>query len=165
MPDSFPEAFKRFEDSVPFDINKFKSYRELAYSFMHWAGERWVGSYRQQLALKREGERLGFEDARVLSAFFEKQPERVTRLTKRQKLAISRRKWKRQVRVSRTVERSVKWYVSRGYSANKIQRALKRRGIGFRRKTLLMHIRKMRRKKIKAHPEKYVRKKYRRQKK
>jgi hypothetical protein len=63
MMDRFPETFERFEQVV--DIYSFRSYRELAYAFSHWAGGRWVGSYLQDLALRREAEKLGFRVARI----------------------------------------------------------------------------------------------------
>jgi hypothetical protein len=68
--DRFPEAFERFEQVV--DIYSFRSYRELAYAFSHWAGGRWVGSYLQDLALRREAEKRGFRVART-PVYFEKQ--------------------------------------------------------------------------------------------
>jgi len=63
MPDKFPEAFERFEQVV--DIARLESYRQLAYAFSHWAGRRWVDSYAQNLALKREAEKRGFRDTRI----------------------------------------------------------------------------------------------------
>jgi hypothetical protein len=59
MPDRFPETFERFERVV--DIDSFRSYRELRYGFSHWAGKRWVDSYLQNRALKREAEKRGFK--------------------------------------------------------------------------------------------------------
>jgi len=61
--DRFPEAFERFEQVV--DVDRFESYRELAYAFSHWAGKRWIDSYKQNLALKRESEKRGFRDTRI----------------------------------------------------------------------------------------------------
>jgi len=61
--DKFPEAFRRFEEVV--DIRRFGSYRELYYAFSYWAGRRWVDSYKQNLALKREAEKRGFRDTRI----------------------------------------------------------------------------------------------------
>jgi len=63
MMDKFPEAFRRFEKVV--DIDRFESYREMSYAFGHWAGKRWVDSYAQNVALAREGRRLGFKDVRL----------------------------------------------------------------------------------------------------
>jgi hypothetical protein len=57
MPDKFPEAYKRFEQVI--DLRSFESYRQLAYAFSHWAGKRWVDSYAQNRALKREAQRIG----------------------------------------------------------------------------------------------------------
>ena len=65
--DRFPEAFERFEQVV--DMDSFDSYRQLVYAFTHWAGKRWVNSYRQNLALKREAEKRGFRDARIPKYF------------------------------------------------------------------------------------------------
>lgn len=57
--DRFPDAFERFERDV--DINNFESYRQLAIAFSYWAGRRWRDSYLQNLALKREAERIGIK--------------------------------------------------------------------------------------------------------
>ena len=59
MPDRFPEAFRRFEEVVY--VDKFENYQQLAYAFSSWAGKRWRDSYKQNLALKREAHRIGFE--------------------------------------------------------------------------------------------------------
>lgn len=59
MVDRFPEAFSRFESKV--DVDSFENYRELAYAFSHWAGKRWVDSYRQNVALKSEARKIGIE--------------------------------------------------------------------------------------------------------
>ena len=72
----FAEAFERFEQRV--DIRRFKSYRELAYAFSHWASRRWVDSYRQNNALRDEARKRGFFDAR-LPRYFEGQYSRQTR--------------------------------------------------------------------------------------
>ena len=63
MVDRFPEAFRRFEQVV--DVSRLESYRQLAYAFSYWAGGRWVDSYLQNFALKREAEKRGFRDART----------------------------------------------------------------------------------------------------
>jgi hypothetical protein len=152
--DRFPEAFRRFERVV--DVRSFDSYRELAYGFAHWAGFRWVDSYAQNFALRREAIERGFLDAKI--------PMYFRRLTPRQKRAVRRRKWRRKIRVSK-VKKSVKWYVNRKYSANKIQRRLKKRGIGIRRKTLLRYVREAKGKSVKANREKYTPKKFRKRKK
>ena len=151
MVDRFPEAFRRFESKV--DVRSFDSYRELAYAFSHWAGKRWVDSYLQNRALKREGERLGFEDAKIPDYFGR-------RFTPKHKTVIRQRRWKRKVRVV-TVKKSVGNYVKHGYSANEIQKLLKKRGIGIRRKTLLRYVRETKGKSVKPNREKYIPKKYR----
>jgi len=71
--DRFPEAFERFEQVI--DIYSFRSYRELAYAYSYWAGGRWVGSYLQDLALRREAEKRGFRvrEAKI-PMYFGKQP-------------------------------------------------------------------------------------------
>ena len=63
----FAEAFERFESVV--DISRFKSYRELAYAFSHWAGRRWVDSYKQNEALRDEARKRGFFDAKIPDYF------------------------------------------------------------------------------------------------
>lgn len=144
--DRFPEAFKRFERDV--DVRSFRSYRDLAYGFSYWAGKRWVDSYAQNRALKNEAEKLGFLDAKIPDYF--KRP-----------VSVKRRKWKRKVRVTEA-QKSVGFYVSRRYSANEIQRRLKIRGIGIRRKTLLRYVRESKGVSVKADRTKYTPKKYRR---
>ena len=61
--DRFPEAFHRFEKVV--DLRSFRSGRELKYAFSHWAGRRWVDSYKQNVALRRETEKRGFVDSKL----------------------------------------------------------------------------------------------------
>ena len=61
--DRFPEAFHRFEKVV--DLRSFRSGRELKYAFTHWAGRRWVDSYKQNIAFRREAEKRGFVDTRL----------------------------------------------------------------------------------------------------
>ena len=63
MVDRFSEAFERFEKVV--DVDRFESYTEMSYGFGHWAGKIWRDTYAQNLALKREGKRLGIEDAKM----------------------------------------------------------------------------------------------------
>jgi len=63
MMDRFPEAFHRFEKVV--DLKSFHSGRELRYAFRHWAGRRWVDSYKQNIALQRETEKRGFKDTKL----------------------------------------------------------------------------------------------------
>jgi hypothetical protein len=65
--DKFPEAFARFERVV--DMRSFRSYRELAYAFSHWAGRRWVNSHAQDVALRKEAEKRGFKDTRIPMIF------------------------------------------------------------------------------------------------
>jgi hypothetical protein len=59
VPDRFPEAFRRFEKVVY--VERFKNYQQLAYAFSSWAGKRWRDTYKQNLALKREAYKIGFE--------------------------------------------------------------------------------------------------------
>jgi hypothetical protein len=61
--DRFPEAFHRFEKAV--DLRSFRSARELKYAFIHWANRRWVDSYKQNLAFRRESEKRGFEETKL----------------------------------------------------------------------------------------------------
>lgn len=69
MVDRFPEAFERFEQRI--DISRFDSYKQLLYAFGWWAGKRWVDSYEQNLALRREARSRGFFDDR-LPRYFER---------------------------------------------------------------------------------------------
>jgi hypothetical protein len=78
MPDRFPEAFRRFEKVVY--VNRFKNYQQLAYSFSIWAGKRWRDTYKQNLALKREAHRIGFEGE--IPAYYRRQyPSYFQRMT------------------------------------------------------------------------------------
>jgi predicted glycosyltransferase involved in capsule biosynthesis len=56
--DRFPEAFERFERVV--DVDRFRSYFELALAFQSWAGQKWKGTRKQWEALDSEAENLGF---------------------------------------------------------------------------------------------------------
>ncbi len=145
--DRFPEAFRRFEQDV--DVDDFENYQQLAYAFSHWAGKRWIDSYKQNLALKREGKRLGFENAKLPSYF---KPST---------------KWKTTAQIGEHREFNDKQIstindgIRKGYSSNKIQRQLRSQGLGIRRKELLKQIREMKNKSAKANREKYTPKKYR----
>jgi hypothetical protein len=85
MVDRFPEAFERFEQVV--DVRSFRSFRELAYAFSLWAGRRWVDSYKQNLALKREAEKRGFRDAE-LPRYFERPQVSVKRTWRRETVTV-----------------------------------------------------------------------------
>jgi hypothetical protein len=56
--DKFPEAFDRFERQV--DVDRFRSYMELSYSFRSFAGQKWAGTPKQWAAFNREAEKRGF---------------------------------------------------------------------------------------------------------
>lgn len=147
MVDRFPEAFKRFEYTV--DIDNFDSYRELAYAFSYWAGKRWIDSYKQNLALKKQGKRLGFEDAELPRYFKPSQKWQTTA-----QYGKHRGFSDKQISV-------VNEGIRKGYSANKIQRELRSQGIGIRRKELLRDIREMKMKSLKTNAQKYTPRKYR----
>lgn len=89
MVDRFPEAFQRFVRDVP--IEQFKSYREMRYAFTHWANRRWIDSYAQNLALRKEAEKRGFEDTRIPN-YFRRQPQVSTRQTWRRETVTVRGK-------------------------------------------------------------------------
>ena len=148
MVDRFPEAFKRFEHVV--DTDKFRNYRELAYSFSVWAGKNWRDSFKQNLALKREGQKLGFKDAEI--PMYLRRASTSWRTTAR--YGKHRGFRNKQILV-------VNEGIRKGYSANKIQRELKNQGIGVRRKVLLRQIREMKIKSLKANSQKYTPRKYR----
>lgn len=59
MVDKFPEAFKRFERQI--DISNVKTLFELRQKFKEWALDKWIGSTRQQEALRIEAEKRGIE--------------------------------------------------------------------------------------------------------
>lgn len=69
---------------------------------------------------------------------------------------------KRKTKIPSKTRWTIKGYVKQGYSANKIQKKLKKQGLGIRRKTLLSEVRKLKRQKPKADRQKYTPKKYRR---
>ena len=85
MVDRFPEAFKRFEQVV--DVDRLESYRQLAYAFTHWAGRRWINSYAQNWALRREAERRGFRDARI-PTYFRRPPVSARRTWRRETVTV-----------------------------------------------------------------------------
>jgi hypothetical protein len=58
--------------------------------------------------------------------------------------------------------RAIKTYASKGYSANRIQKRMRQRHMGVRRKTILRVVRETKGRPPRANPEKYVRRKYRR---
>ena len=162
--DKFPEAFERFEKVV--DVDSFESYREMSYAIAHWMGKRWRDSYLQNKALAVEGRRLGFEDVTV--------PYKFHARVRREKWAKSyKKRAKKRVRevkkkykgIGKVRINALSWYVSRGYSANKIQKRLKNRGIGIRRKKLLKIVREMKLRQKKVSVKKYTPKKYRKRSK
>lgn len=63
--------------------------------------------------------------------------------------------------ISKQQRNTIRTYVKKGYSANKIQKKLKSQDLGIRRKTLLAEVRKIKGKKPKADRQKYTPHKYR----
>jgi len=55
--DKFPEAFNRFKKVV--NIDDIPKYKELKMAFSHWAGEKWIDSPAQNMALKIEAGKHG----------------------------------------------------------------------------------------------------------
>lgn len=145
--EDFQEAFRRFEQDV--DVDSLDSYAQLRRSFAHWAGKRWVDSYKQNRALKSIGREKGFGDAELPSYFKPSQGWKSTAQS-------GRHRGLRDKQVS-VINDSIR----KGYSANKIQRQLRKEGLGIRRKELLQHIREMKMKSPKANAEKYTPRKYR----
>jgi len=74
---------------------------------------------------------------------------------------LPKRKPKRKPKISSKTRWAIRTYVKQGISANKIQKKLQSQGLGIRRKVLLAEVRKLRGKKKKLHPEKYIRGDYR----
>ena len=164
MMDKFPEAFKRFERVV--DVDSFDSYKNMSYAFGHWAGKRWRDTYLQNRALATEGIRLGYEDVGIPFKFHartrkEKWTKSYRKRAKKQ-VSVVKKKYKG---VGKVRINALSWYVSRGYSANKIQKRMKNRGIGIQRKNLLKIVREMRLKAKKSNAKKYTPKKYRKRSK
>ncbi|OGH06787.1 MAG: hypothetical protein A2W22_06140 [Candidatus Levybacteria bacterium RBG_16_35_11] len=160
--EGFQEAFRRFEKRV--DTSKFKNFTELGRAFAHWASYRWVGTYRQHSALAYEARERGFEDAYIpysVHARARPSQERWSgaykkRVRKARKVVMRKYKGVGKVRI-----KAINRYVGKGYSANKIQKRLKARGLGVRRKTLLKIVRQTRLKQERANTWKYTPKKYR----
>jgi len=157
--ENFQEAFERFERVV--DIDTFESYRELLYSF-----ERWIGSPsltdKQHSALAYEAKVRGISIEDVYVSIAKTRREKWTtsykkRAEKRGKAVAKKYRGIGKVRI-----KALNWYVNRGYSANKIQKMLKDRGLGIRRQTLLKIVRELRLKQKKSNAKKYTPKKYRR---
>jgi hypothetical protein len=157
------ELFYRFENRV--DIRSLgRDFRRLYYAMQRYLGEKQDGvlTGNQARALADIADRRGFINIPI-TLFSQFTPSR--KQPKRKSVSTTRRKWKRRaVRIPK-VKRSVKYYVKRGYSANRIQRRLKKRGIGIRRKTLLRYVREAKKKPAKANSAKYTPRKYRRRKK
>ena len=162
--DKFPEAFRRFEKVI--DIGSFESYKEMSYAFGHWAGKRWRDTWLQNRALANEGWRLGFEDVSVPFKFHARVRREKWAKTYKKRVKKRVREVKKKYKgVGKVRINALGWYVSRNYSANKIQKRMKDRGIGIRRKKLLKIVREMRLKQRKAHAKKYTPKKYRKRSK
>jgi len=160
--DKFPEAFNRYEERV--DIDDLESAQELISEFALWAGKNWVNSKTQLKAIKIEAKKLGF-DVRLPTWVKKKDYWRFPRK------AVVTQNWRTVVRSGKHRGFRNKQFlvvsegIKKGYSANKIQRELKNKGIGIRRKVLLRQIREIKMKSPKVNPEKYTPKKYRRRKK
>jgi len=99
MMDKFPEAFKRFERLV--DMRSFRSYRELVFGFSHWASKRWVDSYKQNVALKREAQKRGYRDTKI-PAYFKRKTEVSAKITWRRETVTVRGKNQNRYRDLRT---------------------------------------------------------------
>jgi len=74
----------------------------------------------------------------------------------------NRKTRKRRTGLSAKKLRAIKTYANKGYSANRIQKRMRQRHMGVRRKTILRVVRETKGRPQRAHPEKYVRRKYRR---
>jgi len=171
MMDRFPEAFRRFERVV--DIDSLETYRNFRYAFSRWAGKRWRNTWAQNRALARIGRRLGFKDVGMprLFGFTVETEKRMKAVRKAKRVRRVRKKWVKAVKsgkyrgVGKVRANALNWYIRRGYSANKIQRRMKDRGLGVRRKTLLKIVREMKLKPKKADVKKYIPRKYRKKRK
>ena len=174
MVDRFPEAFERFKRVV--DTRYFDSYDELYSSFRLWAGKRWRNTWAQNRGLAREAEKLGFRDIKMPRMLgFTVKTEKMIKARRKRKVTWIKAYEKTAKRTRKAVVKKYKgigkvgvkalsWYVSRGYSANKIQKRMKDRGLGIRRKKLLKIVREMRLRAKKAKVTKYIPKKYRKKK-
>lgn len=166
----FGEFFRRFENRV--DLRSMhKDFNKLHMAIAGYAGNKWVDSSKQQLALAREANWRGFENITITS-WVEKPKRRLNA-----KYRYEYRRKRHTVRTSGTVTsagkqprklsfRSVKVlmihnYVKKGYSANRIQKELKANDKGMRRKELLKIVREAKSKQLKTNSKKYTRKKYR----
>lgn len=156
--DRFPEAFRRFEDKV--DIEDTESAQEFISTFAHWAGHRYIGSSNQINALRKESEKrkLGFDW---------NLPRWIKKKDYGKYYSKGTQKWKSSVKSGKHRGLNDKQIsimndaIRKGYSSNKIQRALRNEGLGIRRKELLRNIREMKMKSPKSNTQKYTPRKYR----
>jgi hypothetical protein len=162
----FTMFFRRFEQAV--DIRSFnKNYDKLHMAIAGYAGKKWTDSPKQQEALTEIAYNKGFKNITITEWVV---PTR--RLTARAKWgkralighgapARKARKAKKSASHRAFKIELVKDYVDKKYSANRIQRELKSKHEGIRRKELLKIIRRYKKQQIKKNPEKYIRKRYR----
>jgi hypothetical protein len=152
------ELFYRFEKKVPLESLD-GDFRKLLYAMGRYAGDKWIPTGRQVRALAKVADKRGFHNIPNWIWIGQVKPPRRYKTP-----TIARKRWKRKGVKIPKVKKKVKWYVQHKYSANKIQKALKKRGIGIRRKTLLKIVRDVKKRPLKANTSKYTPKKYRRRK-
>jgi hypothetical protein len=160
--DKFPEAFNRYEERV--DVNDLQSASELISSFANWQGYNPTKQQINALAVESIKKKLGFDW--TIPKWVKKKDYWMFYGARQ-----NTQKWKTVVQSGRHRGFSNKQFkvvnegIKKGYSANKIQRELKSKGIGIRRQVLLRQIREIKMKSPRVNPEKYTPRKYQRRKK
>jgi hypothetical protein len=160
--DKFPEAFNRYEERV--DLDDLQSASELISSFSNWQSYNPTSKQLDALKIESKKRRLGFDwsiPKWVKKKDYWRFPhEAIVTQNWRTTAQSGKQRGFRNKQIL-VVNEGIK----KGYSANKIQRELKNKGIGIRRKVLLRQIREIKMKSPKVNPEKYIPRKYRRRKK
>lgn len=138
---------------------------ELKLVFVEWMGRGWKNTRRQNEALRIEAERYGIAKPRKRAEPLEKPKTRIPREVKPRMppdYILPERKPEKLAYVAVKTQYTVKYYVVRGLSANRIQKQMQTQGIGIRRTVLLRQVRELKRQPPRQHRERYIPRKYRR---
>lgn len=165
--DKFPEAYRRFEQAV--NTKGVKEFAQIELMFSGWAGKKWRPTQKQSLALAREADKRNIKNVTVTEWVVKSKHRRLTASARWNRRAIigsgaPARKARRAQKSTnkRAIKIAViKDYVDKKYSANKIQKELKKEKMGMRRKELLKIIRQYKNNPLKKDSNKHIRKKYR----
>lgn len=112
--DKFPEAFRRFEETV--DIDRIESFRQLRAEFAMWAGRNWKNTASQNRALAIEAVQRGIPIAEGVKRHIPAKEGGFTRwLRTERKFSVkyaSFQVWRDQTRTS-AYQRRVEGYIAR----------------------------------------------------